>query len=44
MRGAIPPLPHTPSWRGAQLKHRDSFTFTLPLLLLETEGKDVTMG
>jgi hypothetical protein len=21
MRGAIPPLPNTPSWRGAQLKH-----------------------
>jgi hypothetical protein len=28
MRGAIPPLPTTPSWRGAQLKHRDNFTFT----------------
>jgi hypothetical protein len=27
MRGAIPPLPNTPSWRGAQLKHRDNFTF-----------------
>jgi hypothetical protein len=26
MRGAIPPLPRTLSWRGAQLKHRDSFT------------------
>jgi len=23
--------PDTPSWRGAQLKHRDNFTFTLPL-------------
>jgi hypothetical protein len=23
MRRAIPPLPNTPSWRGAQLKHRD---------------------
>jgi hypothetical protein len=22
--------PNTPSWRGAELKHRDSFTFTLP--------------
>jgi hypothetical protein len=30
MRGAIPPLPHTHSWRGAQLKNRDNFTFTLP--------------
>jgi hypothetical protein len=28
MRGAIPPLPNTPSWRGALLKHRDKFTFT----------------
>jgi len=28
MRGAIPPLPSMPSWRGAQLKHRDNFTFT----------------
>jgi len=26
--GAIPPLLNTPSWRGAQLKHRDNFTFT----------------
>jgi hypothetical protein len=25
MGGAIPPLPNTPSWRGAQLKHRDNF-------------------
>jgi len=28
MRGAIPPHPNTPSWRGAQLKHRNNFTFT----------------
>jgi len=28
MRGAIPPLPNTPSWRGSQLKHRDKFTCT----------------
>jgi hypothetical protein len=29
MSGAIPPLPNAPSWRGAQLKHRDvTFTFT----------------
>jgi hypothetical protein len=27
MSGAIPPLPNMPSWRGAQLKHRDNFTF-----------------
>jgi hypothetical protein len=30
MRGAIPPLPNTPSWCGAQLKHRDKFYFTTP--------------
>jgi hypothetical protein len=29
MRGSIPPLPNTPSWRGAKLKLRDSFTFYL---------------
>jgi len=29
MSGAIPSLPNTPSWRGAQLKAQDSFTFTL---------------
>jgi hypothetical protein len=29
MRGAVPPLPNTPSWHGAHLKHRDNFTFTL---------------
>jgi hypothetical protein len=27
MSGAVPPLPNTPPWRGAQLKHGD-FTFT----------------
>jgi hypothetical protein len=29
MHGAIPPLPHMPSWRGAQLKHRDNCNCTL---------------
>jgi len=29
MRGDIPPLPNTPSWRGAQLKRRDNFTFKM---------------
>jgi hypothetical protein len=28
MSGTIPPLPNTPSWHGAQLKHRDNFIFT----------------
>jgi hypothetical protein len=31
MRGAIPSLPNTSSWSGAQLqkKHRDNFTFIM---------------
>jgi len=47
MRGAVPPLPNTLSWRGAELKHRDNFTFyliyaifismKLPVLLAITE-------
>jgi hypothetical protein len=28
MSEAILHFPNTPSWRGAQLKHRDNFTFT----------------
>jgi hypothetical protein len=28
MSGAIPHSPNTPSWRGAELKHRDNFNFT----------------
>jgi hypothetical protein len=35
MSGAIPPLPNTPSWRGAQLKHRDNFTFTFKHIYFE---------
>jgi len=38
MSGAIPPLPNTPSWRGAQLKkrHRENLTFTFTVgILLE---------
>jgi hypothetical protein len=31
--GAVPPLPNTPSWHGAQLKHRGNFTFTLTVTL-----------
>jgi hypothetical protein len=30
MRGAIHPLLNTSLWLGAQLKHRDTFIFTLP--------------
>jgi hypothetical protein len=31
--------PNTPSWRGAQLKHRDNFTF----YLISLEGSRITM-
>jgi len=33
MRGAIPPLPNTPSWRGAQLRTEA----TLPLLCIRNK-------
>jgi hypothetical protein len=29
MRGAIPPLTHTSSWRDSYLSTKDNFTFTL---------------
>jgi hypothetical protein len=41
MSGAIPPLPSTPSWVDAQLKHRDIFTFTLWNTLKVTNTLDV---
>jgi hypothetical protein len=31
MSGAITPLPNTSSWCGAQLKHKDNFTFTFTI-------------
>jgi hypothetical protein len=36
--------PNMPSWRGAQLKHRDNFTFTLPTKSEErnVESSDVS--
>jgi hypothetical protein len=38
MSGAIPPLPNTASWRGAQLQHRD-FTFTFKVgRMISDEG------
>jgi hypothetical protein len=40
MRGAIPPLPSTPLWRGDRLKHRDNFTF---LCLLNSFGRNVKL-
>jgi hypothetical protein len=36
MSGDIPPLPNTPSWCGAQLKHRDNYTSN-PMLGLYIE-------
>jgi len=44
MPGAIPPLPITPSWRGAQLKHRDKFTLPHPYQVIQvTIQKSVTV-
>jgi hypothetical protein len=33
-RGAIPPLPNTPPWRGAQLEEVQGHLYPLPLPLL----------
>jgi hypothetical protein len=41
MSGAIPPLPNTSSWRAAQSKHRDSFTFTFYLWSLSYRYSNV---
>jgi hypothetical protein len=41
-REAIPSHPNTPSWRGAQLKHRDNFTFYPLTRKLEGEGVSPT--
>jgi hypothetical protein len=35
MSGAIPPLPNTPSRRGAQLKHRANFVIELSCMVFE---------
>jgi hypothetical protein len=48
MRGAIPPLPNTPLWRGAEFKrneYRDNFTLLYLYLALwahlgEVEGQN----
>jgi hypothetical protein len=40
MREAIPPLPNTPSWRGAQLKHRDNFTFTFTISFKQFQDRE----
>jgi hypothetical protein len=38
MRGAIIPLPITPSWRGVRLKHRNDFIFTFMFIISLFEG------
>jgi hypothetical protein len=43
MSGSIPPLPNTRSWRGAQFKHKEKFTFTL-LLSAVTKVKFIRDG
>jgi hypothetical protein len=35
MRGALPPHPNTLSWLGAQVNHKDTFTFTFYCLELQ---------
>jgi hypothetical protein len=37
MRGVIPPLPNTPSWRGAQLKIKDRDTYEQKMAFLLDE-------
>jgi hypothetical protein len=39
MRGAIPPLPNTPSWRDAQFKKKAQEQLPLPFTL---QGKVVS--
>jgi hypothetical protein len=39
MRGTIPPLPNTPSWRGVQLKKKSTGT-TLPFIETNPKGND----
>jgi hypothetical protein len=39
MRGAIPPLPNTPSWRGAQFKKEGTGT-TLPFTFSSISGTE----
>jgi len=47
MRTVIPPLPNAPSWRDAQLKHRNNFTLyccDLVSLLLSQLGLHAAMA
>jgi hypothetical protein len=42
MREAIPPLPHTPSWRGAQVKNSTGtiLPYKYPFATLSAEMKE----
>jgi hypothetical protein len=44
MSEAKPPLPNTPPWRGAQLKHRDKFTFAFTFITTKYKGRTKTEG
>jgi hypothetical protein len=33
--------PNTPSWRGAQLKHRDNFFFTFAIFQFNVETSEI---
>jgi hypothetical protein len=35
MRGAIPPIPNTPSWRGAELSTGTTLPFFLPFTFMK---------
>jgi hypothetical protein len=37
MGGAVPPLPNTPSWRGAQLRGAQGQLYLLPSIHLQTD-------
>jgi hypothetical protein len=43
MSGAIPHSPYMPSWRGAQLKHRDNFNLTLSGIETLTSSLEVSL-
>jgi len=36
--------PNTPSWSGAQLKHRDNFTFTILLFFITMTTIGLLLG
>jgi hypothetical protein len=39
-----PYSPSTPSWRGAQLQHRDNFTFAFFLTVIKIRSQDSSFG